>query len=99
MAEEIAHTGGAFAFPGGERAGNATDVGREFVTVTSDEVDTDSLCEEDMTNFGGKKRRVHVVWPHRVTCFCRDELPTNRKLSIRNQGAAKALVVLLEEKR
>ena len=49
MAEEIAHTGGAFAFPGEERAGNATDVGREFVTVASDDIDRDSLCEEDMT--------------------------------------------------
>lgn len=54
MAEEIAHTGDAFAFPaGGERVGNATEIGREFVTVTSDEVDTDSLCEEDMTLFWG----------------------------------------------
>lgn len=73
MAGEIAHTGGAFAFPGVERVGSATDVGREFVTVTSDEVDTDTLCEEDMT-LGVRSRRsrskgVHV-WPHRVTCFC-----------------------------
>jgi len=49
VAEEIAQTGGAFAFPVEERAGNATDVGREFVTVASDDIDRDSLCEEDMT--------------------------------------------------
>jgi len=57
VAGEIAHTGAAFAFPGGDRVGSATDVGREFVAVTSDEVDIDTLCEEDMT-FGvriGKK--------------------------------------------
>ena len=88
----MAHTGGAFAFPGVERVGNATEVGREFVTVTSDEVDTDALCEEDMT-LGVRSRRsrskgVHI-WPHRVTCFClfrecRDDLSTNRKLSFIN---------------
>lgn len=49
MGEEIAHTGEALAFPGGgERRGNRRDVGREFVTVTSDKVDADAVCEEDM---------------------------------------------------
>ena len=49
MGEEIAHTGEALAFPGGgERLGNTRDVGRGFVTVTSDTVDADAVCEEDM---------------------------------------------------
>ena len=70
VAEEIAHTGGAFAFPGGERVGNATDVGREFVTVTSDEVDTDSLCDEDMTNFGGREAEEGFMFGHIASpCF------------------------------
>lgn len=47
MAEEIAHTGEAFPAP--ERLGNTTDVGREFVTVTSD---GDCVCEEDMISSG-----------------------------------------------
>ena len=93
MAEEIAHTGDAFAFPaGGERVGNATEVGREFVTVASDEVDTDSLCEEDMTLFGVGDRKEAasptscLATSRHLFLFreCRADLLTNRKPSIMN---------------
>ena len=80
VAEEIAQTGGAFAFPaGGERLSNATDAGCEFVTVTSDAVDADAVCEEDMICVGGEVRSSRgrrkdsvVVWPLRVTYFRSD---------------------------
>jgi hypothetical protein len=73
----MAQTGGAFALPvDGERLGSATDVGREFVTVTSDAVDAEAVWEavweEDMFRgeiVGVPQRAALLIWSLHVTCF------------------------------